>query len=63
MHLSARSNQIFFILNIYAFRLFIDYRESIVYFKRRVPLFDPGIEFELENDENLNLLGKHNSKE
>ena len=45
MHLDAKSNHIFFISNFYAFRLFIDYRESTVQFKRRVPLFDPGIEF------------------
>ena len=44
MHLDAKSNHIFFISNFYAFRLFIDYRESNVQFKRRVPLFDPGIE-------------------
>ena len=45
MDLDAKSNHIFFILNFYAFRLFIDYRESTVQFKRRVTLFDPGIEF------------------
>ena len=45
MHLDANSNHIFFISNFYAFRLSIDYRESTVQFKRRVPLFDPGIEF------------------
>ena len=47
MHLDAKSKHIFFISNSYAFRLFIDYRESReinVQFKRRVPLFDPGIE-------------------
>ena len=44
MHLDAKSNHIFFISGSYVFRLFIDYRESIVQFKRRVPLFDPGIE-------------------
>ena len=44
MHLDAKSNHIFFISNFYAFRLFIDDRESTVQFKRRVPLFDPGIE-------------------
>ena len=44
MHLDAKSNHIFFILNFYAFRLFIDYRESTVQFKRRVPSFLPGIE-------------------
>ena len=43
MHLDAKSNHIFFISNFYAFRLFIDDRESTVQFKRRVPLFDPGI--------------------
>ena len=46
MHLDAKSKHIFFISNFYAFRLFIDYRESNVQFKRRVSLFDPGIEFE-----------------
>ena len=45
MHLDAKSNHIFFISNFYAFRRFIDYRESTVQFKRRVPLFDPGIKF------------------
>ena len=45
MHLDAKSKHIFFISNFYAFRLFIDYRESNVQFKRRVSLFDPGIEF------------------
>ena len=45
MHHDARSNQIFFISNFYAFRLFIDYRESTVQFMRRVPLFDPGLDF------------------
>ena len=44
MHLDAKSNHIFFISNFYAFRLLIDYRESTVQFKRRVPSFDPGIE-------------------
>ena len=44
MHLDAKSKHIFFISNFYAFRLFIDYRDSIVQFKRRVPLFGPGIE-------------------
>ena len=44
MHLDAKSNEIIFISNFHAFRLFIDYRESIVQFKRRVSLFDPGIE-------------------
>ena len=46
MHLDAKSNHIFFISNFYAFRLFIDYWESTVQFKRRVPLFDMGIELE-----------------
>ena len=45
MHLDAKRNHIFFIANFYAFRLFIDCRERTVQFKRRVPLFDPGIEF------------------
>ena len=45
MHLDAKSNHIFFISDFYVFRLFIDYWESTVKFKRRVPLFDPGIEF------------------
>ena len=45
MHLDAKSNHIVFISNFYALRLFIDYRESTVQFNRRVPLFDPGIEF------------------
>ena len=45
MHLDAKSNHIFFMSNFYAFRLFINYWESTVQFKRRVPLFDPGIEF------------------
>ena len=45
MHLDGKNNHIFFISNFYAFRLFIDYQESTVQFKRRVPLFDPGIEF------------------
>ena len=45
MHLDAKSNHIFFISNFNAFRVFIDYRESTVEFKRRVPLFDPGNEF------------------
>ena len=44
MHLDAKSNHMFFISNFYAFRLFMDDRESTVQFKRRVPLFDPGIE-------------------
>ena len=44
MHFDAKSNHIFFISNFYAFRLFIDYWESTVQFKCRVPLFDPGIE-------------------
>ena len=43
MHLDAKSKHIFFISNFYAFRLFIDYRESNVQFKRRVPLFYPCI--------------------
>ena len=43
MYLHAKSNHIFSISNFYAFRLFIDYRESNVQFMRRVPLFDPGI--------------------
>ena len=42
--IAAMNRLIFFILNFYAFRLFIDYRESTVQFKRRVALFDPGIE-------------------
>ena len=50
MHLNAKSNHIFFISNFYAFRLFIDYRESTVEFKRRVPIFYPGIELFLFND-------------
>ena len=45
MHLDAKSKHIFFISNFYAFRLFIDYRESNVQFKHCVPLFNPGIEF------------------
>ena len=44
MHLDAKSKHIFFILNFYAFRLFIDYRETTVQFKCRVPLFDQGIQ-------------------
>ena len=44
MHLDAKSKHIFFISNFYAFRLFIDYRETTVQFKHRVPLFDQGIE-------------------
>ena len=44
MHLNAKSKHLFFVLNFYAFRLFIDYRESNVHVKCRVPLFDPGIE-------------------
>ena len=44
MDLDAKSKLLFFISNFYAVRLFIDYRESNVQFKRRVPLFDPGIE-------------------
>ena len=44
MHLDAKSNHVFFISYFYAFRLFIDYRESTVQLKCRVPLFDPGIE-------------------
>ena len=44
MHVDAKSNQIFFISNFYAFLLFIDYQESTVQFKRRVLLFNAGIE-------------------
>ena len=44
MHLDAKSKHIFFISNFYAFRLFIDYRESNIQFKRRGPLFDPNID-------------------
>ena len=44
---STRRAITYFILNFYAFRLFIDYRESIVQFKRRVPLFVLAIELRL----------------
>ena len=50
MHLDAKSKHIFFISNFYAFRLFIDDRESTVQFKRRVPLFDPGIELRIAQE-------------
>ena len=49
MHNDAKSKHIFSISNFYAFRLFIDYRESNVQFKRRVPLFDPGIELKVSS--------------
>ena len=47
MHLDAKSNHIFLISNFYAFRLFIDYRKSIVQLKRRFPLFDNHVNFDL----------------
>ena len=47
MHLDAKSNRICLISNFYAFRLFNDYRESTVQFKRHGPLFNPGIELQL----------------